>query len=280
MLQATPPYERAPRERVRYDYSPPPQKFARPAAGHFEEDPYGRVPRYRELPAHRMPHYEDDDLNKRRVRSGREVIVEKADDWSDPWARKQSRRGSAGGRERRAGRERSYSSNSSYSTSSGTSRSRSSSESSGSPSAPRRKRVETHKPKDRSGARKPVKRSGSGTPKRRHSPPGNLPFIFRYFLNLNRIFHFKVRPRIMEKKPASPIPTLKRKKTSPPPSRVDKKVAKKKRDSSSGSGSSSGGSGSESSYSSSTSDSKGKKKREKIVVERKPSAKGEKSEKF
>lgn len=131
------------------------------------------MPRYRELPAHRMPHYEDDDLKQRRVRSTREVIVEKADEWSDPWARKTSRRGSAG-RERgaaRGGRERSYSSNSSYSTSSGTSRSRSSSESSGSPA--RRKRFEAQRSKERVSSRKPVRaRSRSLSVKRRHSPPG------------------------------------------------------------------------------------------------------------
>lgn len=170
-FQATPPFERAPRERPRFEYSPPP-KYSRgaPVPGNFEEDPYGRVPRYRELPAHRMPHYEDDDLNKRRmVRSTREVIVEKADEWSDPWARK-SRRGSAGRENRGRGRERSYSSNSSYSSSS-SSRSRSSSESSGSPSAPRRKRPEAHRSKERAALRKPVRaKSRSTSAKRRHSP--------------------------------------------------------------------------------------------------------------
>jgi nuclear protein NHN1 len=173
--QATPPFERLPRERPRFEFSPPPQKYPRVAAGHFEEDPYGRVPRYRELPAHRMPHYEDDDLNKRRVRSTREVIVEKADEWSDPWARKTSRRGSAGRENRgRGGRERSYSSNSSYSTSSGTSRSRSSSESSGSPSAARRKRFDSQRSKERVSSKKPVRAKSGSLSKRGHSPPGKL----------------------------------------------------------------------------------------------------------
>lgn len=119
-----------------------------------------------------MPHYEDDDLNKRRMaRSNREVIVEKADEWSDPWARK-SRRGSAGREGRPRGRERSYSSNSSYSTSSGTSRSHSSSESSGSPSAPRRKRLD-QRSKERGVPRKPIRaKSRSTSLKKRHSPPG------------------------------------------------------------------------------------------------------------
>lgn len=170
------------RVRPRYDYSPPP-KYSRgaPGPGHYEEDPYGRVPRYRELPPHRMPHYEDDDLSKRRmVRTAREVIVEKADEWSDPWARK-SRRGSAG-RERGRGRERSYSSNSSYSSSSATSRSRSSSESSGSPSVTRRKRFESQRSKERVPSKKPVRaESRSDSLKRRHSPPG----LLHYTINLS-----------------------------------------------------------------------------------------------
>lgn len=82
----------------------------------------GRVPRYRELPAHRMPHYEDDDIRKRRP-SAREVIVQKADEWSDPWMRSKSPGGRGGSvgrrRDRRGGsrRDRSYSSDSSYSSS-------------------------------------------------------------------------------------------------------------------------------------------------------------------
>lgn len=115
-----------------------------------------------------MPHYEDDEDTKRRVRTNREVIVEKADEWTDPWERK--RRGGSGGRERAGrGRERSYSNSSSYSsTSSNSSRSRSSSESSGSP-ARRKQRFENHRSLERS--RKPV-RAGSRTSslKRRHSP--------------------------------------------------------------------------------------------------------------
>lgn len=234
--KVTPPYER----RSRYDYSPPP-KYARGAPGHFEElDPYGRVPRYRELPAHRMPHYEDDDLSKRRmVRTTREVIVEKADEWNDPWARK-SRRGSAGRERSGRGRERSYSSNSSYSSSSASSRSRSSS-SSGSPSAARRKRF-SNTSKERITPRKSAKaRSRSNSLK-------------------------GARSRAADKKAVSPVVTLKRKKTMSP---QQVRGHKKSRVSSSGTGSSSGSESGSDSYSSSTSDSKGKKKREKIVVERK-----------
>lgn len=86
---------------------------------------------YRELPAHRMPHYEDDDISKRRTvrTTTREVIVEKADDWNDPWMRK----GDSGKSGKGRGRERSYSSNSSYSSSSSSTRSRSSSDTSPSP---------------------------------------------------------------------------------------------------------------------------------------------------
>jgi len=134
------------------------------------------VPRYRELPAHRMPHYEDDDLGKRRMRSNREVIVEKADDWNDPWMRKSPRRGSAGREKQRGrGRERSYSSNSSYSTSSSTSRSRSSSESSRSPSPGRRRRGGFEAGGRVKEARKAGRaRSRSTSAKRRHSPPSGL----------------------------------------------------------------------------------------------------------
>jgi hypothetical protein len=146
-----------------------------------------------------MPHYEDDDVSKRRIRSNREVIVEKADEWSDPWARK-SRRGSAG-RERGRGRERSYSSNSSYSSSSATSRSRSSSESSGSPSAPRRKRFDSNRSKERVASRKPVKaKSRSTSVKRRHSPSGKSrlpsrlsPSLFRIFVCASQVVHEQLR---------------------------------------------------------------------------------------
>lgn len=109
------------------------------------------------------------------VRSNREVIVEKADEWSDPWARKSTRRGGSPGRENRGrGRERSYSSNSSYSSSSASSRSRSSSESSGSPSAVRRKKF-NNASKERVVSRKTTKaRSRSTSLKRRHSPGGKI----------------------------------------------------------------------------------------------------------
>lgn len=112
-------------DRTSPERSPPPQppgygreRFERrmvpPSV--FDEDPYGRTaPRYRELPAHRMPHYEDE----RRVRPAREVIVQRAelgggrgDEWNDPWMRSKSPTGVRG---ERRGRARSYSS--SYSSS-------------------------------------------------------------------------------------------------------------------------------------------------------------------
>lgn len=124
----SPPYGRHP---PGFEFEPPigpPSKY--PPV--LEEDPYGRVPRYRELPPHRMPHYEDE----RRVRPAREVIVQRAepvrgDEWNDPWMRSKSPSGrgpgvggGGGGNgggvppEKRSRRDRrSYSSNSSYSSS-------------------------------------------------------------------------------------------------------------------------------------------------------------------
>lgn len=135
--------------------APPSSKYGRPAAPPaFEEDAFGRTTRYRELPSHRMPQYEDEDLSKRRNPRGgatREVILQRADEWSDPWMRSKSpgreKRGGARGRDR----ARSYSNSSSYSSSSSSSRSGSSSESSRSPSpsAPtRRARYDSHRSKD------------------------------------------------------------------------------------------------------------------------------------
>lgn len=102
----------------------PPHKYGmqRPAPVPYEDDPYGRSMRYRELPAHRMPQYEDEIMGgKRRIRPQREVIVQRAepagrgDEWMDPWMRSKS---PGREREKRQKRERrSYSSNSSYSTS-------------------------------------------------------------------------------------------------------------------------------------------------------------------
>lgn len=86
----------------------------------FDDDPYGRSLKYRELPPHRMPQYED-EIIKRRIRPAREVIVQRAepagrgDEWMDPWMRSKS---PGREREKRQKRERrSYSSNSSYSSS-------------------------------------------------------------------------------------------------------------------------------------------------------------------
>lgn len=79
----------------------------------IEEDSFGRMPRYREMhPPHRAPYYEEHE--KRRNRPMREVIVQKADQWSDPWMRSKS----PGFRKRTGVKRdrRSYSSNSSYSS--------------------------------------------------------------------------------------------------------------------------------------------------------------------
>jgi nuclear protein NHN1 len=236
--------------RAGFDYSPP-SKYPRTGPGYFEEqDQYGRMSRpYRELPAHRMPHYEDEDIGKRRtVRATREVIVEKAsDEWSDPWMRKTQGRGGEKERKGRGGggRERSYSSNSSYSSSSSSSRSRSHSSSDSSRSPSRHRRIDSKHSKERATSKK-VERPKSRSASRRHS----------------------LSKRIV-KKAVSPATIPKRKRPISPPSvRPEKSVhSRKKRDSSSSSGSES-----DSSYSSSTSSSKGKKKREKLVSERKPVA--------
>lgn len=125
-----------------------------------EVDAYGRTTRYRELPAHRMPHYEDD----RRSKPIREVIVQKVDhvsrgdEWSDPWMRSKSP--GRGRDEKRGRRDKSYSSNSSY-TSSSSSQSDSSSDSSRSRS-PSAHRGRYH--------RSPVRRPGSGRTMRSPSP--------------------------------------------------------------------------------------------------------------
>lgn len=79
-MQASPPYP-ATKPPVHYDgaYSPPPNKYpirGGPGMGGmgpggmpggpppFDEDAYGRSARYRELPPHRMPQYEDEILGK------------------------------------------------------------------------------------------------------------------------------------------------------------------------------------------------------------------------
>lgn len=192
---STPPYASNPRHSggPQYDYSPP-AKFARgsgPSTGGFQEEPYGRMPRYRELPAHRMPHYEDDELNKRRLAQRgvptREVIIsQKADDWNDPWMRSKSpggRERSAGGHaEKRGRRERSYSSNSSYSSSSSSRSGSASSDSSRSPSPSTHRRYDNHRGKEPERDRhhatqpprgKPVRgRSRSASPQKRRFSPG------------------------------------------------------------------------------------------------------------
>lgn len=112
-------------------YSPPPKYPPRVPFG----DEFGSPVRYRELPPHRMPQYENDVMKnrnefsqfnltkkkialQRRIRPAREVIVQRAepigrgDEWNDPWMRSKSP-----GRERGRRDRRSYSSNSSYSSS-------------------------------------------------------------------------------------------------------------------------------------------------------------------
>ncbi|XP_053950982.1 zinc finger CCCH domain-containing protein 18 [Anastrepha ludens] len=163
-------------------YSPT-DRFARgpPIPATYDDvDSYGRSTRYRELPPHRMPQYEDE----RRVRPTREVIVQRVepvgrgDEWRDPWMRSPGGRGeSRDHSSKRRHDRRSYSSNSSYSSSS-SSRSDSSSESSRSstPVGHRRRYNSSHKvsPSRRHGmrsARSPsLPRRPRHSPSNRHSP--------------------------------------------------------------------------------------------------------------
>ncbi|XP_030382055.1 zinc finger CCCH domain-containing protein 18 [Scaptodrosophila lebanonensis] len=188
-----------------YSVYSPPDRYGR--AGYLpppyeDVDAYGRMARYRELPPHRMPQYEDD----RRLRPAREVIVQRVeavgrgDEWNDPWMRSKSigRGGSFERDDRRRRDRRSYTSNSSYSTSN-SSQSDSSSESSrsSSPSDHKRRyagrRIRAHSPNE--------------IPRRpRRSPPSVSP-------------SYK-RPAI-EKRGAH-SPASKRKKLSPVPKKFDK----------------------------------------------------------
>lgn len=162
-------------------YGPPAERYraAYMAPMPYEDvDVYGRMARYRELPPHRMPQYEDD----RRLRPTREVIVQRVeavgrgDEWSDPWMRSKSiGRGNSYDREERRGRRdrRSYSSNTSYS-SSNSSQSDSSSDTSRSSSASDHKRRYSHKMSASSSRRQAAgraARSPSQIPRRpRRSP--------------------------------------------------------------------------------------------------------------
>lgn len=239
-------------------YSPT-GKFGRAPPMMYDEDPYGRTARYRELPPHRMPQYEDE----RRVRPAREVIVQRAepigrgDEWNDPWMRSKSPSGRGGveGRERGDKRlrrdRRSYSSNSSYSSSS-TSRSGSSSESSRSPSPDtRRRRYNSTHSSHKSPTRRHIKAVRSPSPRRRRSPSIRRSPIKK---------RGRTSPSPIPDKRIVMSPMSKRKRISPMPSRKTSSSIEKSRkrrraggSSSSGSGSSdSSGSESESSYSSSS----------------------------
>ncbi|KAH8339674.1 hypothetical protein KR074_002423 [Drosophila pseudoananassae] len=147
-------------------YGPMPDRYGRSQYMHppYEDvDAYGRMARYRELPPHRMPHYEDD----RRLRPAREVIVQRVeaagrgDEWSDPWMRSKSMgRGSYERDDRRRRERRSYSTNSSYSTSN-------SSQSDSSDSTSRSSSPSEHKRRYGGSSHKAA--GASGTSSRRHS---------------------------------------------------------------------------------------------------------------
>lgn len=150
-----------------------------PPLAHYDEvDPYGRSTRYRELPPHRMPQYEDE----RRVRPAREVIVQRVepigrgDDWNDPWMRSKSPNGRGGSRdhgEKRRRERRSYSSNSSY-TSSSSSQTDSSSDSSRSLSPRDRHRRRYNSSSHKASSPSVTRRSG-GRNLRSITPPPRRP---------------------------------------------------------------------------------------------------------
>ncbi|XP_039496649.1 zinc finger CCCH domain-containing protein 18 [Drosophila santomea] len=234
-------------------YGPPPDRYGRSQymPPQYEDvDAYGRMARYRELPPHRMPHYEDD----RRSRPTREVIVQRVeaagrgDEWSDPWMRSKSiDRGSYDREERRRRDRRSYSSNSSYSTSN-SSQSDSSSDSSRSSSPSDHKRRyggSSHKlatgaaTTRRHGGR--AARSPSQIPRRpRHTSKGSLSPSYK-------------RPAL-DKRGVGHSPASKRKKlSSPAPKKFDK--LRRRRSSSTSDSDSSDTSYSESDSGSSSSDS-------------------------
>ncbi|XP_016923194.2 zinc finger CCCH domain-containing protein 18 [Drosophila suzukii] len=206
-------------------YGPPPDRYGRSQymPPQFEDvDAYGRMARYRELPPHRMPHYEDD----RRSRPTREVIVQRVeaagrgDEWSDPWMRSKSiGRGSYDREDRRRRDRRSYSSNSSYSTSN-SSQSDSSSDSSRSSSPSEHKRryggsshklAGTSASSRRHGGR--AARSPSQIPRRpRHSSKGSLsPSYKRPALDKRGT---GLSPATKRKKMSSPAPKLRRRRSS------------------------------------------------------------------
>lgn len=241
---------------------PPPERFARgpPPPMYDDIDTYGRSTRYRELPAHRMPHYEDE----RRVRPAREVIVQRVepvgrgDEWNDPWMRSKSPGGRAlSDRERSDKRRRdrrSYSSNSSYSSST-SSQSDSSSESSRSPSPENRRRYNSGSHKSPPARRH--FRSGGGLRSPSPRRPRRSPSIVRSPVMKRRGGHSSPSP-MPEKRPVY-SPMNRKRRGSPIAKRSDRidRTKKKRRGSStSGSGSSdSSGSGSDSSSSSSESSS-------------------------
>ncbi|XP_036319905.1 zinc finger CCCH domain-containing protein 18 [Rhagoletis pomonella] len=212
-------------------------------------DSYGRSARYRELPPHRMPHYEDE----RRVRPTREVIVQRVepvgrgDEWRDPWMRSPGVRGdSRDHSSKRRHDRRSYSSNSSYSSSS-SSRSDTSSESSRSstPVGHRRRYNSSHKtsPTRRHGMRSA--RSPSIPRRPRHSPST------RHSPNLKR--KGTISPALEKRNAYSPL--HKRKRPSTTSKKTDKSKSRHRVTSSSSESGSSDSSDSDSDTGSSSSDS-------------------------
>ncbi|XP_055704852.1 zinc finger CCCH domain-containing protein 18 isoform X2 [Phlebotomus papatasi] len=244
-----PPYARVDR------FSPPPAgaaaKFVPRKQHYMEEDAFGRTQRYRELPPHRMPQYEDE----RRVRPVREVIVQRSepvrdDEWSDPWMRSKS----PAGRERdklrgeRSTRDRSWSSKS-YSSSS-------SSQSDSSSDSSRSKSPLVYRKRDKKGR---SSRGSKGRDSQKIYSHSSAEKRYSYGRQSDGRAHSPIvasNKRALERISASQH-QLKRRKISPPPKdtrKFDRKPPRRSRSSSSASSDSSG-SESESSASSSSDDS-------------------------
>lgn len=217
--------------RREYEDSPP-EKYRRTV---YDDD---RNARYRELPPHRMPRFEEDnDRMAKKSASAREVVVQKADRWSDPYSARSRRNGSESPEKRRGRHERHkrVSSNSESSTSG------SSIPDSRVPSRYRNhKRVGHDRGTDRKRAHRT--RSRSFSVGRKYSPPSPV---------LHRRHDRRMSP--VSKRHSR---DERRKIASPPPKPLHQKaVSRKKRQSSSSDSESSSDSGSQSSTSSSSNDS-------------------------
>ncbi|XP_037932280.1 zinc finger CCCH domain-containing protein 18-like isoform X2 [Teleopsis dalmanni] len=245
------------------------ERFSRPPISSLDDiDTYGRTSRYRELPPHRMPHYEDE----RRVRPTREVIVQRvesvtrADEWNDPWMRKKSPGGTSRDRNDKRRRERSYSTNSSYSSST-SSQSESSSDSSRSTSPLKERRYNSFQKSPSLNRRYGVRNIHSPNSVRRSRRSMSL----QHSPTARRGHHISLSPALIKTNAHSP--SHKRKKSSPIAKKyvnIKSKTKRKNTGTSSGTGSSdSSGSDSDSESGSSSSDSSSCSVDQRLVIKQK-----------